>query len=344
MITTPTQTTRAKQRFLRALIVEDNEADAELCVRSLKMEGFEVISDVVQTPEEFAERLNSNSYDIILADYGLPGWTGMNALATLQQSGKDIPFILISGTVGEDIAVECIKKGVSDYVLKERLIRLPLVVRRALEEKALREERKRSEEERRQSEERYRELFENANDIIYTLDLDGNLTSFNKAGERITGHTREELLHKGLGALLEPEQLERMGGMLDRKLVGERVTTYEVELNAKNGQRLVLEINSRLIHQDGVVVGVQGIARDITERRRAREEREKLIKELQEALAKVKTLSGLVPICAWCKKIRDDQGYWKQIEVFIEQHSDAEFTHGVCPECARRMYPEPRRS
>ena len=100
------QPTPSRGRFLRALLVEDNEADAELCVRTLKMEGFEVIPDLIQTREEFVERLNSNTYDIILADYGLPGWTGMNALTMLHQLGKDIPFILISGTVGEDIAVE----------------------------------------------------------------------------------------------------------------------------------------------------------------------------------------------------------------------------------------------
>jgi len=337
---TSSQTTAAKERFLRALLVEDNEADAAMCVRSLRMEGFHVIPDVVQTPEAFAERLNSNTYDIILADYGLPGWTGIGALATLQQSGKDIPFILISGTVGEDIAVECIKKGAADYVLKERLIRLPLVVRRALEEQALRKQQKRSEEELRDSEERYRELFENANDIVFTLDLDANLTSFNKAGERITGYTREELFQKGLSVVLEPEQFERMREMLKRRMASETATTHEIELLAKDGRGLVLEINSRLIYHNGIPLGMQGIARDITERRKALQERERLISELREALAKVKTLSGMLPICAWCKKIRDDHGYWKQIEVYIEQHSEAEFTHGVCPECAKRIYPD----
>ncbi|MDY6951704.1 MAG: PAS domain-containing protein [Thermodesulfobacteriota bacterium] len=79
---------------------------------------------------------------------------------------------------------------------------------------------------------------------------------------------------------------------------------------------------------------------DITERKQAEEERERLILELQEALAKVKTLSGLLPICASCKKIRDDRGYWQQIEEYIQEHSDAEFSHSVCPECARRLYPE----
>jgi len=79
---------------------------------------------------------------------------------------------------------------------------------------------------------------------------------------------------------------------------------------------------------------------DITERKQAEEEREGLIGELQEALAKVKTLSGLLPICASCKRIRDDQGYWQQIEAYIRDHSEAEFSHSVCPECAKKLYPE----
>lgn len=85
--------------------------------------------------------------------------------------------------------------------------------------------------------------------------------------------------------------------------------------------------------------GVIGIARDITERKVAEQERERLITELREALAKVKILSGFLPICASCKKIRNDAGYWEQIEEYITGHSEAEFSHGICPECAEKMYP-----
>ncbi|MCX5854579.1 MAG: hypothetical protein NTZ24_08445, partial [Deltaproteobacteria bacterium] len=91
---------------------------------------------------------------------------------------------------------------------------------------------------------------------------------------------------------------------------------------------------------EGNVIGYQGIIRDITERRRAEEEREKLIVELRDALSKIKTLSGMLPICASCKKIRDDTGYWNQIESYIKHHSEAEFSHGICPECAKILYPK----
>ncbi len=88
----------------------------------------------------------------------------------------------------------------------------------------------------------------------------------------------------------------------------------------------------------GAFLGTQGIARDITTRKQAEEEREKLITKLQEALNNIKTLKGLLPICAHCKKIRDDKGYWNQIEAYIRDHSDAEFSHGICPECAETLY------
>jgi hypothetical protein len=83
-----------------------------------------------------------------------------------------------------------------------------------------------------------------------------------------------------------------------------------------------------------------GICADITQRKKAEEERERLIRELQDALAKVKLLSGMLPICASCKKVRDDDGYWNQIDTYIRDHADVEFSHGICPDCAKRLYPE----
>jgi PAS domain S-box-containing protein len=91
---------------------------------------------------------------------------------------------------------------------------------------------------------------------------------------------------------------------------------------------------------DGRVIKYYGANQDITERKLAEEEREKLILRLQEAYAKVKTLSGLLPICSSCKKIRNDKGYWEQMEVYIRDHSEADFSHGICPECAEKLYPE----
>lgn len=93
-------------------------------------------------------------------------------------------------------------------------------------------------------------------------------------------------------------------------------------------------------NRGGVIIGALETLEDITTRKKAEEERERLIRDLQEALSRIKVLSGLLPICASCKKIRNDQGYWEQIEIYIRDHSEAEFSHGFCPDCMARLYPE----
>jgi signal transduction histidine kinase len=132
---------------LQVLLVEDNPADAELVLRELRREGFDVTSDIVQTIEDFTRQVRTRSYQIILADYNLPQWRGVEALEVLRKEGLDIPLILVSGAVGDVIAVECIKQGATDYVLKDSLARLAISVRRALQEKAQRDQRQQAEQE-----------------------------------------------------------------------------------------------------------------------------------------------------------------------------------------------------
>jgi signal transduction histidine kinase len=132
---------------LRVLVVEDDLNDTELSLRALQRGGFEVNHDAVQTAEDFVEHLRKASYDVVLADYNLPTWNGMQSVEVLRQEGLDIPVVLVSGYLGELKAVECIKQGAADYVLKDQLARLPESVRRALREKRLREEHRQAQEE-----------------------------------------------------------------------------------------------------------------------------------------------------------------------------------------------------
>jgi signal transduction histidine kinase len=132
---------------LRVLVVEDNAADAELILRKLERSGFKVAGEVVQTAEEFTQKVKDKSPDIVLADYNLGQWRGMEALEIMRREDLDIPLIVVSGSLGDVMAVECIKQGATDYVLKDSLTRLPESVRRALREKKLRQERKHAEEE-----------------------------------------------------------------------------------------------------------------------------------------------------------------------------------------------------
>jgi CheY-like chemotaxis protein len=121
-----------EQPKLRALLIEDNALDAALVVRALNKGGFDVSADVVQDEAAFTRTLRTQRPEIVLADYNLPNWKGMEALKVLRGEGLDIPMILVSGALGDVTAVECIKQGATDYVLKDSLARLPEVVRRAL--------------------------------------------------------------------------------------------------------------------------------------------------------------------------------------------------------------------
>ncbi|HEV2912090.1 MAG TPA: PAS domain S-box protein [Pyrinomonadaceae bacterium] len=151
-------------------------------------------------------------------------------------------------------------------------------------------ERKRAEEALRENEKRYRDLFENANDLIYTHDMAGNFTSLNKTGERITGYTRDEALRMNIAQVVAPEHIEKARGMIALKTNEDVSTVYELDINARGGRRVSLEVSTRLIYQDGKAVGVQGIGRDVTERKRADEALAQQVK--REAL--INRISGAV--------------------------------------------------
>src|SRR5580693_6535047 len=135
-----------RSTILRILHLEDVADDSELCRRELRKSQFHASIDLVQTSEEFLRSLSSNAYDVILADYQLRNWNGMQALEVDRKSGSKVPFILVTGAIGEEIVAQCMREGVSDFVFKNHLSRLPMVIQRCLEEQQLREEHERSAE------------------------------------------------------------------------------------------------------------------------------------------------------------------------------------------------------
>lgn len=126
----------------------------------------------------------------------------------------------------------------------------------------------------------------------------------------------------------------------DRALAGESFIIEEEYGDSELERRFYEDIYNPIFGEKGNAIGLTLFLTDITERKRAETERDKLIIELKDALSKVKVLSGLIPICGFCRKIRDDKGYWSQLETYIEIHSDASFTHGLCPDCLKDQYPE----
>ncbi|MEN6374669.1 MAG: PAS domain S-box protein [Smithella sp.] len=201
-------------------------------------------------------------------------------------------------------------------------------------------ERKRTEAVLKESEEKYNQFFKTSRDCVFITSKDGRLIDLNDAAVELLGYSsRKELLQMKIPFVYanEEEQTRHARTAAECGYTKE----FPVDLRRKDGSvRHVLITAVARYDANGRIIGFQGTIRDITERRKIEEEREKLILELQEAISQVKILSGLLPICASCKKIRDDKGYWNQIESYIRDHSEAKFSHSICPDCAKRLYPE----
>ena len=260
-----------RKRPLRVLFIEDNPADVELCLHELKKAGLEVRADVVETPQEFAERLREKTYDIILADYLLYDWTGMDAFDLLRKQGHDLPFLLLTGALGEEKAVECIQKGISDYILKDRLARLPAAICRALEEKYVSDERRRMEALLGQSEAMFRTLTETIASAIF-IHQGIQCRYANRAAEEITGYSRDELLAMSSWDLIHPDSREFVTDQALRRAGGDlSAARYEVKILTKQGEPRWLDITVGRIEFDGHPAGLTS-AFDITERKRVEEE------------------------------------------------------------------------
>jgi two-component system, cell cycle sensor histidine kinase and response regulator CckA len=182
-------------REIRILHIEHDSADLELCDRELKKSGLNFRRSVASTAEEVKSRLRSEAFDIILSDYRLPNWTGLDALVVVRALRVEAPVILVTGTLGEELAVECLRRGVSDYVLKHQLARLPVAIRHALEEKELRSQSTTAEQALRDSEESFRLMFA-ANPIpMWVFDLETLcFLEVNDAAVVHYGYSRAEFL------------------------------------------------------------------------------------------------------------------------------------------------------
>lgn len=203
-------------------------------------------------------------------------------------------------------------------------------------------ERKQAEEALLESEDRYRRLHESLRDGFGAAALNGRILNCNHVFLEMLGYPEEELLQLTFQDITPERWHEHEAVILEHQVLTRGYSdVYEKEYRRRDGSLFPVELRAYLMRdRAGQPSGYWATMRDITERKRAEAERERLIRELQESLAQIKTLRGLLPICACCKRIRNDQGYWEQIEVYIRDHSDAEFSHSICRECARKLYPD----
>jgi len=250
---------------LRLLIVEHVAEDVELVLIALKESGVRPDHTVVQGKEEFRQALQSGRYDAVLSDYRLPSWNGLDALKELRESGRDIPFLLVTGTLGEEAAVECMKHGVDDYILKGHISRLPMALRKAVSEKALRGEKEQAQNALRLSEARNRDLFENSSYAIFRATFDGALMDGNPALLQMLGRSSTDELN-GLNLLRDvmrfPEQCaELMNECRERG----QVRGAELEWRRRDGGYVAVRLNVRRLSIPGPPDCMEFIAEDVTE-------------------------------------------------------------------------------
>ena len=183
----------------------------------------------------------------------------------------------------------------------------------------------------KQSEVKFRSILNTMTDYCFIVSKDFKIEFLNKAVIEEFGDQTGKICYEAFFKNKRPCPWSKMKEVQKGKTVRWEYYSHQLE-------RTFDIINSPLTNIDGTISQL-GIWRDISKSKQAEKEREKLIDELKESLSKIKTLSGLLPICASCKKIKDDNGYWHQVEVYIKENSDAEFSHGLCPECTEKLYP-----
>ena len=274
---------------LWVLILEDSPRDAKLTASVLENGGYTMQSEVTDSAEFFRESLEQAEYDVILADFNLRNWTALDALEILKRSGKDIPLIVVTGTLGDEGAAECIKQGAADFVLKDRPARLPAAVQRALEEKRLRAENQRSFE----TISRLAAIVDSTDDAIISVTRDAIIVTCNPGAERMYGFTAEEIKGKPFSIFIPEGRRDVVAVMQERLFRGGAYVNFEHEHLRKDGSRFPVALTlSPIKDAGGVVTGISVIARDITERKRA----EAVLRESEE---KYRSLVSNIPDVVW---------------------------------------------
>jgi two-component system cell cycle sensor histidine kinase/response regulator CckA len=271
----------AAMKPLRVLLVEDDKADAELIVHGMKQLDWGAHVDVVATRKQFTDRLARHAYDIVLADYRLPNWTGIEALRELRHLGMDIPLILVTGTLGDERAVECVRAGAADYVLKENLARLPHAAKRAVEEKRARDESHRAhalmeqaQQDAHEREERFLQLADNIDELFFVMDAQHSVTLYiNPAYEKIWGRSCQSLYDdpRSFVEAVPVDDRVRLLDYMSRIERGEQAGKLEYRVVQPNGNvRWLLAHAVPIRNAQGKVYRIAGVALDITESREAR--------------------------------------------------------------------------
>jgi|APCry1669188910_1035180.scaffolds.fasta_scaffold00131_9 PAS domain S-box-containing protein len=273
---------------LRVLFIEDQAEDCCMLVSELEKAGYELIWKRVDTMPALTEALEKGRWDLILSDYAMPDFSGLVALGVFKKTELEIPFIFVSGVMGESTAVKAMKMGASDYVMKGNLKRLVPAVERELRDYAIRSKEKQAEKALVESNRRWKELFENIRDGWVATELDGRFTECNKAFELMLGYSLSELQNLTYERITPEKWHGAEQEIVRNKILRHGYSgVYEKEYIRSDGTVFPVELSSYLRKDEkGSPIGFWAIARDITQRK-------KMENELRESVEKAEAVSHL---------------------------------------------------
>jgi PAS domain S-box-containing protein len=251
---------------IKVLLVEDIAEAAVLLIREMRKGGLEIVAHRVDTRDELAQALEQFEPDVILSDYALPGFGGMTALQMAMHYRPDTPFIFVSGTIGEERAIEAVRQGATDYVLKDNHARLVPAIRRALTEAGERRARRRAELEREESEQRFRLFMQQLPGAAYIKDLEGRFNYVNPGTERVLGKKAHAIIGHSTQELFPAPYAERYLSHHRVALESRRGISTTEEVPTADGVRCFHIQRFPIFDREGNPVLVGGIALDVTER------------------------------------------------------------------------------
>ncbi len=259
---------------LHVLVVEDNEDDALLIVRQLEGEGWKIQYSRVDTGPAMAAAIEGHQWEAIISDYSLPNFNALAALDIAKEKGLDIPFIVVSGTIGEDVAVQTMVAGAHDYVMKDKLNRLGPALRRELQEVEVRRDRRKAEEELLESEKRYRSLVENLPVVSWETDRNGRTTFISPNVEQVYGYCDQEIYKRSDELWFErihPEDRQEVQQAFERLFTEGEIFDIEYRVHRKDGQWMWIHDKAKRLYSDGETMLACGAFMDVTEHKRAEE-------------------------------------------------------------------------